>query len=473
LPFEAASVQVPPPEVQQRRGKVPDSDSPMRIPFPPLFVETVRPTDSNITMDTQAPVFTSAAPSLSNMTNALEDPHQFAESLSHANIFVESVAFLSIQGNPVSVAIGNPNLPDCPLLGISEGFTALTGFPCEDILGRNCRLLNDGCSVPIDVRSKIRCSIATGGETLVVMENNRKDGSKFRNLLYLSGFQVGDRSYMVGIQTDDITSPGQSIAHTPDHRKELQSVMDRIFDLYVENWAETELHNFGSRLAYGVSNGKSYCTALKTFNPEWYATIKSKFVYRQENSQGTTPGLNIFLETERHVPWSPPPDRGVVGGGGSTQYFAGASSVQAMQNYHGPTPVGRTNGFCYTPSAMLVAIGQRLHLVPDNISDLLGAGMFSAVPPFRNGLRLDPHSGAITGQVVKDTPGPAKWSEHQVFAIVGRSRFSTMIQIKVVDLKKDVIVEHFSELPGGQYIGTFREAPREAKHLTSLLSGCF
>lgn len=35
--------------------------------------------------------------------------------------------------------LADPNLPDCPIVFASEGFLKLSGYPCHEVVGRNCR----------------------------------------------------------------------------------------------------------------------------------------------------------------------------------------------------------------------------------------------------------------------------------------------------------------------------------------------
>lgn len=37
--------------------------------------------------------------------------------------------------------ICDPSLPDCPIVFASDAFLELTGYPREEVLGRNCRFL--------------------------------------------------------------------------------------------------------------------------------------------------------------------------------------------------------------------------------------------------------------------------------------------------------------------------------------------
>ena len=42
--------------------------------------------------------------------------------------------------------ISDPSIPDCPIVFASDGFCEMTGYDRYEILGRNCRFLQVGCS---------------------------------------------------------------------------------------------------------------------------------------------------------------------------------------------------------------------------------------------------------------------------------------------------------------------------------------
>merc|ERR1719160_2291920 len=57
-----------------------------------------------------------------------------------------------------SVTVADPSEPDCPLVACSIGFTSLTGYRVQEIVGRNCRFLLD--AVPphfIGEQTRRRC----------------------------------------------------------------------------------------------------------------------------------------------------------------------------------------------------------------------------------------------------------------------------------------------------------------------------
>lgn len=52
--------------------------------------------------------------------------------------------------------ICDPSLPDCPIVFASDAFLELTGYPREEVLGRNCRFLQVGlCLFAWGVRAAV------------------------------------------------------------------------------------------------------------------------------------------------------------------------------------------------------------------------------------------------------------------------------------------------------------------------------
>lgn len=105
---------------------------------------------------------------------------------------------------PIALTIADPTLPDCPLFGCSQGFTKLTGYTEKEILGKNCRFLNNNCDIPLSTRTALRNVVKTQDSIVCIVENARKDGSKFRNLLYMTPFRCEEwqKTYMLGLQAD-------------------------------------------------------------------------------------------------------------------------------------------------------------------------------------------------------------------------------------------------------------------------------
>jgi PAS domain S-box-containing protein len=80
----------------------------------------------------------------------------------------------------VSFCITDPRQPDNPVIYINQGFTKLTGYDPEDIVGRNCRFLQ-GPDTSEEDRRSISNAIIREEECSVNLVNYKKDGTKFVN----------------------------------------------------------------------------------------------------------------------------------------------------------------------------------------------------------------------------------------------------------------------------------------------------
>mmetsp|Transcript_141867 Transcript_141867/g.257767 ORF Transcript_141867/g.257767 Transcript_141867/m.257767 type:complete len:239 (+) Transcript_141867:67-783(+) len=124
----------------------------------------------------------------------------------------------SLMGLNFSFTIADPQLPECPIIGCSSGFTTLTGYDMDEIVGRNCRFLVDPVP-PKHINHSIRrhcrdfCEAAAQSkgnaeqqELLAVQVNARKDGTLFTNLFFLRLVTLqGDneeKTYIIGLQTE-------------------------------------------------------------------------------------------------------------------------------------------------------------------------------------------------------------------------------------------------------------------------------
>ncbi len=77
------------------------------------------------------------------------------------------------------VAIVDALHPDLPLLYVNDGFAGLTGYAAEEIIGRNCRVLQGTDTEQSEVAVML-AAIAKGESCIVTLRNYRKDGSMFR-----------------------------------------------------------------------------------------------------------------------------------------------------------------------------------------------------------------------------------------------------------------------------------------------------
>ncbi len=81
--------------------------------------------------------------------------------------------------------ITDPNLPDNPIVFANRAFQNLCGYDAAELIGRNCRFLQGAGTDPADV-AKVRDAIAARRDVVVEILNYHRDGTPFRNELYVS-----------------------------------------------------------------------------------------------------------------------------------------------------------------------------------------------------------------------------------------------------------------------------------------------
>jgi hypothetical protein len=127
------------------------------------------------------------------------------------------------------VTIADPKGHDVPLIAVSAAFEEMTGFKRSEILGVNCRFLNQGCPVsPLDLTG-LRIASERGSAFTALLPNRKKSGEMFVNLLDLRGLTIArhletneELWYLIGIQAD-VTGIAENVV-PEDHLQELQEL---------------------------------------------------------------------------------------------------------------------------------------------------------------------------------------------------------------------------------------------------------
>jgi PAS domain S-box-containing protein len=126
---------------------------------------------------------------------------------------VEKVDLLSYDEREKSVVIADPSREDSPIIYVSEEFERQTGYPPEEVLGRNCRFLQGPETDPAAIQA-IREALAAETEITIDILNYRKDGTKFWNRLRIRPLfdDRGRLQYFVGAQNP---IPQEEVRHRP------------------------------------------------------------------------------------------------------------------------------------------------------------------------------------------------------------------------------------------------------------------
>ena len=101
------------------------------------------------------------------------------------------------------MVFSDPSLPDCPIVEVNAAFSAETGYPSEEVLGRNCRFLQGPETDPAAV-ARLRSAVRDRRAITEEIYNYRRDGSGFWNALHITPVFAEDGSlkYFFASQID-------------------------------------------------------------------------------------------------------------------------------------------------------------------------------------------------------------------------------------------------------------------------------
>lgn len=112
--------------------------------------------------------------------------------------------------------LSDPRLPDNPMVYVSPAFIRLTGYSCEELLGKNCRLLQGKDTDDQEIQ-KIRNAIHSEppGSVSVCLLNYKKDGTAFWNNVHISPIRdaQGGVQFFAGVQSDMTDRSNASADH--------------------------------------------------------------------------------------------------------------------------------------------------------------------------------------------------------------------------------------------------------------------
>lgn len=109
----------------------------------------------------------------------------------------------AVDGGVNGVVVVDVRGEDHPLIYVNAAFEAMTGYRSDEVVGRNCRLLQGSGTDPAAVRA-LSTAIRRGEEHRAVLRNYRKDGAEWWNELHLSPVrdELGRLTHYLGYQHD-------------------------------------------------------------------------------------------------------------------------------------------------------------------------------------------------------------------------------------------------------------------------------
>ncbi|MEM6537341.1 MAG: PAS domain-containing protein [Pseudomonadota bacterium] len=127
---------------------------------------------------------------------------------------------------PGSLSLADLTLPDSPLVAVNASFLAMTEYRDHEVIGRNCRFLS-GSERSEEAGRLIKESIASRRPMAICLNNQKRSGECFNNLLFLSYIKTRDGGdYAIGAQNEILEQSWESdteraICRTQDITREL------------------------------------------------------------------------------------------------------------------------------------------------------------------------------------------------------------------------------------------------------------
>ncbi len=109
----------------------------------------------------------------------------------------------AIDASTTGMTIADMSQPDAPLIWVNTAFTELTGYAAEEVVGRNCRLLQ-GASSDQRTIAELGAAVAAGRQIRTQLLNLRRNGTPWWNELQLSPVRDshGALTHYIGVQQD-------------------------------------------------------------------------------------------------------------------------------------------------------------------------------------------------------------------------------------------------------------------------------
>jgi len=104
---------------------------------------------------------------------------------------ITEALLIAIAHSTEPMALSDPRQDDHPIIAVNAAFEAMSGYSADEIVGRNCRILQ-GPGTDEESARRLGRIIAAGHGCVEWIVNHRKDGTAYWNLLFLSPVYDGD-----------------------------------------------------------------------------------------------------------------------------------------------------------------------------------------------------------------------------------------------------------------------------------------
>lgn len=205
-----------------------------------------------------------------------------------------------LESTNTGIVITDNLLPDNPIIYCNPAFERMSGYRREEIIGRNCRFLQNQDRSQ-QARFKIKAAVEAGDSCVVQIRNYTKQGTLFHNELYLSAVKNddGEVTHFIGIQNDVSAKVKAQLELQQTYKETEQKVIERTAMLkeseeYLSSIVETIRESLiVMDRNYNVLSANSHF--LNTFKVSINET-KGRQLYELGNGQWNIPELKKMME---------------------------------------------------------------------------------------------------------------------------------------------------------------------------------
>ncbi len=154
----------------------------------------------------------------------------------------------AVRATRMPVVITNPRIADNPVVFANDAFCRLTGYPREDIVGRNCRFLQ-GPETDRETLQRLRDAVRMAKPIDIDIRNHRKGGEPFWNRLLIAPVhdRAGKLAYFFASQVD-VTLERERLAGLETHNAALLAELSDRLRAQEENEARLRFATQAGRL---------------------------------------------------------------------------------------------------------------------------------------------------------------------------------------------------------------------------------
>lgn len=187
---------------------------------------------------------------------------------------------------------------DFPIIYANEAFLRTTGYSRQDVLGQNCRFLQQSDRNQPNV-TELRAALHSYRDGHAVLRNYRKDGSLFLNEVYISPIRdkQGRITHYVGVQ-NDVTRRIEMEDLLSKSEARMRSIFNNVFDgiIIINEHGIIEKLNPSAERLFGYSDEELVGHSINKLMPEPERELHDFYLKNYMNG-----GKAKILGSEREV----------------------------------------------------------------------------------------------------------------------------------------------------------------------------